>query len=366
MENRDIRQADENGLLWYRPQEAPFKLAGFHWFDQDHIYRRLPLHPPLPLPPAVERVAATCAGGQVKFVSDTATLVLKVKLHEPFGIDCVPFASPHGPEHAAQTCVSGFDLYLGPPGAETFYAVTRFPSGATEYECRLLDRASRDPLVFTLNFPLHNGVDDVLIGLPQAASRQEPPPYRMDQPVVVYGTSIVQGGCASRPGTCYPNILSRWLNVPFLNLGFSGSGKGEPQVAEAIALVRNPALFVLDYEANVNLEGLVQTMPGFIARLRAKHPLTPVLVVSKIRNAREAVKSDTTAVVAREQARNFQRALVKKLRAAGDKHVHFLDGSKLLGPDYHECSVDGVHVTDRGFFRMANAMHPTLEKLLFG
>src|SRR5947207_857330 len=129
MEN--TREPDANDLVWYRPHEAPFKLAGFHWFDQDHVYRRLPLHPPKPLPPAIERLAWVCAGGQVKFVSDTDRLALRVKLREPFGMDAAPLPSPYGSDLAADVMASGFDLYLGPPGAETFQEVTRFSAGAT-------------------------------------------------------------------------------------------------------------------------------------------------------------------------------------------------------------------------------------------
>ena len=359
-------RADSDGLVWLHPHEKPLKLAGFHWFAQDGVYRRLPVNPPRPLPPAVESLAWCCAGGQVRFVSDTDRLALKVTLRTPFGMDCAPFAGPAGPEHMAQTGVSGFDLYLGGPGGEAMYAVTRFPTGAREYTCRLLDRPGREPLVFTLNFPLFNGVQDVLIGLREGSSIRSPPPYRTERPVVVYGTSITHGGCASRPGACYTNILSRRLNVPFINLGFSGSGKGEPEVAEAVSSIRNPGLFVLDYEANSNLEGLGRTMPPFITTLRARHRAVPILVVSRVRFAKEALESEPAMRRAGESCKAFQERLVRRLRAAGDAHIHFLDGSRLLGKDYHECSVDGVHPTDLGFFRMADGLGPAIAKLLLG
>ncbi len=362
--NRGKRQADENGLVWYSPYEPPFLLAGFPWFAEDRVYRRLPVKTPRPLPPAVELLAWCCAGGQVKFTSDTDKLVVKVKLREPFGMDCVPFVSPYGPEHMAQTGVSGFDLYLGPAGGEMFHDVTRFPAGAGEYRCQLLERSGRETLAFTLNFPLFNGVDEILLGLSQGVSVQPPPAYRLDKPVVVYGTSITHGGCASRPGSCYTNILSRRLNVPFVNLGFSGSGRGEPEVAEAVAMVRHPALFVLDYEANCSPEELAKTMADFIASLRVRHKEIPILVVSKSKRTLETTSPESQ--LAREKCKTFQKNLVKKLRTTGDKQIHFLDGSKLLGRDYDECTVDGVHPTDLGFFRMADGLGPALEKLLFG
>lgn len=354
----------KTGAVWRSPCEKPFKLAGFHWFGQDKTFRRLPLRPPKPLPAAVELLSWCSAGGQARFVSDTDRLSLRVKLRESFGMDCAPFASKFGPEHAAQTCVSGFDLYVGEPGAERFFAVTRFSAGAREYECQLFSRSGRKPLSFILNFPLFNCVEKLELGFGADSSVKAPPALKSDKPVVVYGTSIVHGGCASRPGSNYTNILSRRLKTPFLNMGFSGSGRGEPEVAEALSTIKNPALFVLDYEANSSLEGLRKTMPGFIDILRARHKTVPILVVSKIRFAVEALSSEPRARQPREKCKMFQRNLVKKLWANGDKNIHFMDGSTLLGENYYDCSVDGVHQTDLGFSRMAEGLAPVVKRLL--
>ena len=354
----------EEGIVWHAPWNEPFQLAGFPWSDSDRVFRRLPLHLPKPLPPAVELLSWCTAGGQVRFTSDTDILKVKVRLREQFGMDCAPPAGPYGFEHMAHTGVSGFDLYLGEPGAERFYGVTRFPSGAQEYECQLLGRSGREPLSFILNFPLFNGVEELHVGIGADASIEAPPPYRIDRPVVVYGTSITHGGCASRPGACYTNILSRRLNVPFVNLGFSGSGQGEREVAEATATIRNPALFILDYEANSGgkMDG---TLPGFIEALRASHPEVPILVVSRIRFAKESLKSEPGMRRAGNRCRTYQQSYVNMLRAAGDLHVHFFDGARLLGRDYDECTVDGVHATDLGFFRMAGKLAPVIQDLLY-
>ena len=44
--------------------------------------------------------------------------------------------------------------------------------------------------------------------------------------------------------------------------------------------------------------------------------------------------------------------------AAGDKQLYFLDGSDFLGKDYSECSADGAHPNDLGFYRIAEALEP--------
>lgn len=350
-------------LLWRDPREAPFELSGFGWFDQDRLLRRLPQNSPKPLPPVVDELAWCTTGGQIRFISNTDRLDIQVKLRTVFGMDCAPPASPYGFEHMAQTGVSGFDLYLGEPGKERFYGVTRFAFGTGEYEARLLQRSGREPLSFTLNFPLFNGVEELRIGISAGASLEAPIPRRLEAPVVVYGTSITHGGCASRPGACYTNILSRRLNVPVINLGFSGSGQGEPEVAEAIASISNPALFVLDYEANSG-NRMDRTLPGFIAALRARHPETPILVLSRIRFGKEALMSEPAMRRAGNRCRAYQREYVNALTAAGDTNIHFFDGARLLGRDYDECTVDGVHPNDLGFFKMADVLAPVIRGLL--
>lgn len=349
-------------LRWLDPWEAPLRLSGFGWLATDRALRRLPLQPPRALPAAVDALAWCTAGGQVRFISDTDVLEVRVTLRTSFGMDCHPAASPYGFEHMPQTGVSGCDLYLGPPGQERFYAVTRFAAGTGAYTSQLLARNGRQPLSFILNLPLFNGVEALQIGLREGAMLA-PPPLQHDRPVVFYGTSITHGGCASRPGACYTNILSRRLRLPVLNLGFSGSGQGEPEVAEAIATLEDPALFVLDYQANSG-ERMDLTLPGFVAALRSRHPTTPILVVSRIRYGKEALSSEPTTGRAGRQCRAYQRTYVDHRRAGGDAHIHYYDGTRLLGRAYDECTVDGVHPNDLGFFKMADGLAPVIATLL--
>lgn len=352
--NMAIKKADKNGLVWHRPHEKPFKLAGFNWFDQDNVYRRLPAKPPYPLPAAVDELAWCTAGGQVKFRTDSGKIVLKVRLRDAGGMD-----------HMPQTGMSGFDLYTGEPGKETFHSVTRFACGATEFTSELFNSSRSQLRTFTLNFPLYKGVTEIMIGLQAGAKLAAPPPYRSNRPIVIYGSSITQGGCASRPGMGFTNILSRRLNRPFINLGFSGSGRGEPDVARNMARIKNPAMLVLDYEANgMGHDAFAKTLPEFISILRATHKQTPILVISKIRYGQESLAGEPARSSDRRKSKSMQQRLVSTLRKAGDKNIHFLDGSTLLGKDYWEGTVDGVHPTDLGFSRMAAGIEPVMKKLL--
>ena len=341
-----------NGICWHDPTGAPFRLAGFAWYEQDRVYRRLPVAPKWPLPPSVDHLSNQTSGGQIQFQTDSPRLMVRATL-----------AAAASMCHMPPTGQCGFDCYIGPPKQQRFCSVTKYDRASSSYELELFSFDEAERRNVTLNFPLYQGVKEVAVGLAEGASVTEPPPYDDDRPVVVYGTSITQGGCAARPGMAYTNILSRWLNRPFVNVGFSGSGRGEPEVARTIAEIGSPACFVLDYEANASAEQRLETtLRGFIEILRDAHAQTPILVVSRIRYAAENLRERATEE--RIVRRDFQRDTVNSFREAGDDRVLFFDGGDLLGDEFHECTVDGSHPTDLGFWRMAKGLAPALAEAL--
>ena len=342
----------EQTFRWYQPYEAPMALQGFPWFARDRVYNRLPRHFAKPFRPDVEYLATNTAGGQIRFQTDSAKIMLRVKL-----------AGAHNMDHMPATGQCGFDCYAGPPFAQRFCGTTRGDRARTEFEAAVMGAPDRQLRNITINFPLYQGVEEVQVGLEEGAQVLAPPPYADERPVIVYGTSITQGGCACRPGMLYTNILSRRMNRPFINLGFSGNGKGDPEVAEAIAEIPDPAGYVLDYEANAQLNGLRETLEGFIEILRAAHPAAPILLVSRIRFAGELLNPEMEQ--ARLAARDYQRDVVDKRNAAGDPYLFFHDGADLLGEaDWDECTVDSVHPTDLGFLRIAEGLQPVLNSVL--
>jgi len=350
--NMTIESVDDSGLMWLNPHQSPFKLVGFEWFEQDKAYRRFPLNPDPVLPEAVEELCKCTAGGQIKFRSDSKRIAVKVKLPTRAVMD-----------HMPNTGSSGVDMYLGDSDRQTFYGVSRFGVDDDEYTYEFPPLESSSMRDFTLNFPLYNGVEEFSLALDEGASIAAPTAFVDDRPIIVYGTSIAHGGCASRPGMCYSNILSRKLNRPFINLAFSGNGKGEPEVAKHVASIENPAMFILDYEANcVSAEKLAETLPEFIRILRAKHSATPILVVSKVAYAREVFhKSEKDG---REACKKVEMENVERCQAAGDKNIYFIDAEFFQGEDFWECTVDGVHPTDLGFYRMAENLLPEIERRL--
>lgn len=348
-----VEQIDDGGVKWLSPLNPPFHIAGFPWFAEEKKYRRLPGKPGWPLPPAVDQLADCTAGGQLRLRTNSSRLFIKVRL-----------AGTASMYHMPATGQCGFDCYAGEPGQRQQYLSTaRFNGRNKEYTTQLYSWNSKRRFDVTLNFPLYQGVEELWVGVDEDASVEAPPLYASDKPVVIYGTSVTQGGCASRPGMAYSNILSRSIPLEFINLGFSGNGKGEPELAHMIAEIKSPALYVLDYEGNTGpAENIARSLPEFIRILRGRHPEVPILVVSRIRNSGDFFYENRRELSNRR--RRIQREYVAMRQADGDRNIHFVDGSSLLGTeDAIECTVDGTHPTDLGFMRIARSLQPVIEKL---
>ncbi|HIA19738.1 MAG TPA: hypothetical protein EYN70_10050, partial [Planctomycetaceae bacterium] len=211
------------------------------------------------------------------------------------------------------------------------------------------------------SLPLYNGVKAVEIGIaPDHSLYQLPRPEDKRKPIIFYGTSITQGGCASRTGMVHTAILSRRLKQPVINLGFSGNGRMEQPLADLMASV-DAAAYVIDCLPNMNAEEVSARTEPLVHTLRKAHPQTPILLVED-RSYSNAflVKS---ARDRNQQNRQALQAVFGKLKSAGVTDLHYLPGSELLGQD-NLGTVDGSHPTDLGFMRMADAFEPLLKKIL--
>ena len=200
----------------------------------------------------------------------------------------------------------------------------------------------------------------VELGLPKDSTLAKAGPWSsgISKPIVFYGTSITQGGCASRPGMVHTAILGRQLNCPVINLGFSGNGKMEPEMADLLAEL-DPAVYSLDCLPNMTAAEVTERVEPFVRTLRKAHPKTPILLVE------DRSYTDSFLVSSKRQ-RNLEsraalRAAYERLLAAGTQGLHYLPGEDLLGDD-GEGTVDSSHPTDLGFMRQADAFRPVLKK----
>lgn len=346
-----------NGIRWMKPYEQPFRLSGFAYFDTDKIYRRLPLSKKALFEKVnnnLNILSEDTAGGQVAFRTTSTKIFIRAK--NIIGHNMVNMT-------ASGQC--GFDCYIGQNGEPLkFYGITKFNIEQKEYECEivssLLPNKMRDVV---LNFPLYDGIIEVEIGLEESAVVLPPKPYDGLGKLIFYGTSITQGGCATRPGMAYTNILSRWLNREVINLGFSANGLGEYEMAELIADIKDPSLVVLDYEANSGTNGRLEaSLEGFIDIIREKHPVIPILVVSRIPYLADFY--DEQLLYRRNELREFQKNVVEERKQLGDKNIYFLNGHDLLDEHFHEYTVDFIHPTDLGFWKMAEGFYKVIKEIL--
>lgn len=337
---------DAKDISWHQFAEAPFKVSGLAWFSQDKSLCRMPLTSLEKLPAAVKGLSEDPAGGQIRFQTDSPFLSVKASLNGRANMAHMPATGQYG-----------VDCYWGKEGEPLkFIGVTKYDISKDGYECAFFKGRSGEMRNVVLNLPLYGGLKDLQIGLAPGAKILPPPPYAIAAPVVIYGTSITQGACASRPGTCFTNILSRRLNVEFINLGFSGNGRGQPEVVEVIAQIKPAAMFIIDYVANWTQPE--KTFPEMVKTIRASHPDTPILVLSQI------PFDDPNSRGGSRFAVDFLSRQVAEFKKAGDNNIHFYDMDGALKDSFEDCTVDGVHPNDLGHYKMADALCPVVKEIL--
>lgn len=357
--NRSIAELDRNMAVLHAGHQVryvgadtpPLRLGGLVYGPIRGNFRRLPFDPALP--EAVDELAWCCAGVNLCFRSDSSAISVKVKLHHV-----------HSMSHMARTGSSGFDLYIGSPKKRIFAGVSGFDFDADQYDSQLIGGLSRAEREYLIYFPLYSGVAEFQLGLDPDASLLPPSPWDGDHPVVIYGTSVTQGGCASRPGMAWTNILSRQWNLPVANFGFSGNGHGDAAVARQLAMIADPRCYLLDYELNARTENRLRLSLGtFLDILRAAHPKVPIGILSAPRLNTEAIRNsrhrDSIAIA----ERRFQQKEVENRQKNGDRNIHFFSG-ELKDSDWNNFTVDGVHPTDYGFARFVQLLEPQLRRLL--
>ena len=335
----------EGDVVWY--DARTIGIEGRGWPEKKAPFDRLPAKAEKIVRKPVWELSRQSAGLCVRFRSDATTIQARWTLTSK------NLAMPHMPA----TGVSGLDLYVFVEGKWHWLANGRPEQFPTNEKTLVtgLEAKSRDYLLY---LPLYNGVEQVEIGVPESV-KVERTKVQRKKPVLFYGSSILQGGCAARPGMAYPSIIGRMLNVPTINLGFSGNGKCEPEMASLLAEL-DPSVFVFDSLPNLTPEEAIERVEPLLATFRKAHPKTPIVLVentiphgSLVLTSRKdsAVKKNATL-----------RSLFSKL-SPEDPNLFYVDSRNLLGND-DEGTVDGVHPTDLGFVRMAETIRPFIKQAL--
>ena len=317
-------------------REEPFTIHGVVWSEGK--FRRMPREIAEQVSDGVKSLHQCAAGGRVRFVTDSPFIAIKAE------IPGKGFMA-----HFALTGSGGFDMYADDVYVKTFVPPYNY-AGGYQGIIPLPDRKRR---VITINFPLYSHVGNLFIGIAADAVLEKAPAYRHALPAVFYGSSITQGGCASRPGTCYQAPISRHFDLDYVNLGFSGNAKGEDAMIDYLASLPT-SLFFLDYDHNApTVEHLAATHEKLFLAFRATHPTTPVIMMTRPKAYLTEEETRRRAVV---------EATYKNALANGDRNVYFIDGTALTALCGNEGTVDNCHPTDYGFAAMAKALIELIER----
>jgi len=337
-------QAQKSNIKWIDFPDPKFHVNGLSfWEENKPDLFRLPKSLQDVVRTPVWRLSQSPSGGRIRFRSDCTALL--IRFHYPHLGDMKNM-------HTFGQC--GVDLYI-----DNVYFRTAIPKDTTYIEFEFFKDIQPQMRNFTLYLPLYIGVKVVAIGVNPDAEFEPPLPFDIEKPVVYYGSSITQGGCASRPGMSYQAILHRNINADFVNLGYSGNGMGEPEMAAAVASV-DASCYVLDFGVNLpSADSLAKVYAPFIDILRDKRPHTPIIAVTPIYIATELLAPNKATFM-----RDVIHKAVAQRRNNGDQNIMLVNGLELLGPEFADGSVDGVHPNDLGFLAMAEGLQPYLTNIL--
>ena len=324
-----------------------FKLYGFY-----EPFRRIPEDVAKATSATVTRQHTMGPSARVRFRTNSDIIVIHADLsgNEPTGL--MPILA-----------TSSFEMYFAEDGKH-FYKGSFVPSqgpGKNYVECRLKDKPVMKDVI--LYFPICASVENFYVGFREGCELEEGGAYTYETPVVFYGSSIVHGIGAGRPGMNYPSQISRMFDTNVWNLGFGGGALGEPAILDFIA-DQKMSVFVYDYDHNApNAEHLEKTHYAGYKRFRAKQPTTPVIMASK--PDWDLVNETTDPALSEQRMRIIENTYLRA-KAEGDENVYFVNGFTDFYPSdiRGDCTSDGCHPNDLGYHYMAEAFAKIIKKLL--
>lgn len=326
---------------------AMFPVIGKGFTDTQTRYERLPARLENVTRQPVWNLSKNCSGLAVRFRTNSRVIAAKWEVTGDVVMN-----------HFTMTGIKGLDLYGLKNGKWQFVNSAR-PTGKSSTAIIIQNMPGED-MEYMLYLPLYDGLKSLEIGVAveseiKSAMVNSP---QTGNPVVFYGTSITQGGCASRAGMSYTNILSRMLDKEIVNLGFSGNGQLDLEIAEVMATI--PAsCFVMDCLPNVSIAQMNEKYARFLEIIREKQPETPIILIENILYPHMYFDQKLFALL--NEKNELLKQIFQEEKKKGDKNIFYVKADNLIG-DNQEATVDGVHLTDLGFLRMAENLYPVLQK----
>lgn len=327
--------AKKDNAKYYGKESFLIEGTGVEESAKESPYDRLPLASKGKVRKAVWDLSKNSAGLTVRFLSNSSSIKVKWRILNDTKMN-----------HMASTGIKGVDLYCKVKGKWT-YVNTGRPTGI-ENEATLVSSLAPGEREFKIYLPLYDGTTHFEVGVDSTSTIRKPAP-ETSLPIVFFGTSILQGGCASRPGMAFTNIISRKLNVDCYNFGFSGNGRMDMPVVEVLAGIK-ASFYVIDCLPNMTPKQVTDSVMPLAKAIRDKNPATPIVFVENIEYARNPFEANLRkSFEAKNEALKIE---FNKLVKGGMKGVYYISSANAIGTD-NEGTVDGTHMTDLGFMRYA-------------
>lgn len=318
------------------------------WFDEEYGFIKMHPDDAKKIAWGVAWGTRCTAGMRTLFSTNSKSIKLTAKLWQKCLMNHMPLVASAG--FTLCEIVGKQERFVGnfvPPlqseGEEPFVAELKLKGGKMRN--------------YVLYFPLYSGVQSLSIELKKNSTVAPYKKYRDVLPVLYYGSSITQGGCASRADNCYPALISEWSNTDYILHGYSGNAKGEQGIDDFLSNV-DCSVFVCDFDYNANTaEELDKVHLNLYKTFRSnpKNKTTPIVFVSKPDGYYDKDTKDRIKVI----LKTYQYALDH-----GDKNVYFINGRHFYPASLREhCAVDGCHPTDLGFYFMAKGIYKQLKTL---
>lgn len=327
---------NKDKTVYYGKESFLIEGTGVAESEKESPYDRLPASYKNKVRKPVWDLSKNSAGISLRFNSNSSSVKVKWALLNDTKMN-----------HMAETGIKGVDLYCKVNGIWT-YVNTGRPT-AKENEASLISGLSPAEREFKLYLPLYDGTTKVEIGL-ESGSTITKPAADKKLPIVFYGTSILQGGCASRPGMVFTSIISRKLNVDCINFGFSGNGRMDPPMAELISGIK-ASYYVIDCLPNMTAKMVTDSVIPLAKTIRSKNPNTPIVFVENVEYTRTIFQA--SLLNSMNEKNQALRTEFDKLVKGGMKDLIYISAAGSIGTDY-EGTVDGTHLTDLGYLRYAD------------
>lgn len=339
-------------LKWHNPlKEVEFVIQNQGFTSEiGHTFNRLPSRAQPVISSHLWSLSQDAAGLAIYFQTDAPELEIRYAIKGPLSM-----------EHMPATGVSGIDLYQKDRQGGSHYCFGGYPSSKDTICYHYLNLSTKQTKnCYQLYLPLYNSLNWLEIGVPEKCFFSFIPASKKP-PIVVYGTSIVQGGCTSRPGMSWTNILQRHLDYPVVNFGFSSNGRLDKTIITFINEL-HPAIVILDCLPNLTDLGsseLTNLIITSIKHLRESFSAMPIILVEHA-GLSNSLSNDSQLKLC-QRMNNASLQAYKKLKADGDKYLFYLSNKELSFTS--DCFVDEVHYNDLGMTKYATAMEKKLSHI---